>query len=239
MAHIAESSAENSAEPTCDKDWEAKSGFARSGHVRSPSDRSDSSWCSGERKSLPQDPDSTNTTVMMRHMPPNYTREKLLSLLDSEGFRGSFDFVYLPVDFTTFQGFGYAFINCTSNLEAHRFFKHFQGFTAWPQSHMTAEEAVGPPSVCEVSWGNPLQGRAAHIDRYRNSPVMHKDVPEQFKPVTFENGIRVKFPTPTKRIRPPRLKHGHPSDIAKSGRMTLTEQLDIKRTVAPADAAAG
>merc|ERR1712026_538534 len=26
--------------------------------------------------------------------------------------------------------------------------------------------------MCEVSWGDPLQGLQAHIDRYRNSPVM-------------------------------------------------------------------
>ena len=28
--------------------------------------------------------------------------------------------------------------------------------------------------VCEVSWSGPKQGFKAHVDRYKNSPVMHK-----------------------------------------------------------------
>jgi len=111
-------------------------------------------------------------------------------------------------------------------------FKHFQGFTSWPGPHTSTEEAT---SLCEVSWGNPLQGYGAHIYRYRNSPVMHKDVPEEFKPVAFVNGIRIKFPAPTKRIRPPRLKHGHPVDLSKAA----TKQQEKKAVVAPADAAGG
>ena len=34
--------------------------------------------------------------------------------------------------------------------------------------------------VCEVCWGNPLQGLGAHIVRYRNSPVMHQSVPDEY-----------------------------------------------------------
>ena len=28
--------------------------------------------------------------------------------------------------------------------------------------------------VCRVTWSGPHQGLAAHVERYRNSPVMHR-----------------------------------------------------------------
>jgi len=46
-----------------------------------------------------------------------------------------------------------------------------------------------------------LQGLSANIGRYRNSPVMHEDVPEHLKPLLFINGHFVCFPPPTRRLR--------------------------------------
>merc|ERR1719377_166778 len=75
------------------------------------------------------DPDSTEewrTTVMLRNMPNNYTREMLLELVDSMGFTGCYDFAYLPVDFKSQAGLGYAFINFVSTAEAQRCFECFE-----------------------------------------------------------------------------------------------------------------
>jgi hypothetical protein len=157
---------------------------------------------------------SSRTTVMLRNLPAGFTREKLLKLLDAEGFKACYDFMYLPVDFVKWEGFGYAFVNMTSHREALRIWEHFDGFTAWPCHDGADGEAESAPCPCEVCWGDPLQGLDVHIDRYRNSPVMHKDVPEHFKPLIFSRGEIVKFPPPTKRIRPPRLKHGNPSEMS-------------------------
>lgn len=57
-------------------------------------------------------------------------------------------------------------------------------------------------------WGGPHQGLEAHVERYRNSPVMHEDVPDTFKPVLFANGVRISFPLPTRKLRAPRLIGG-------------------------------
>jgi hypothetical protein len=58
-----------------------------------------------------------------------------------------------------------------------------------------------------VSWSNPHQGLESNIDRYRNSPVMHKDVPDAYKPCVFDcEGMRISLPAPTKRVRCPRLR---------------------------------
>merc|ERR1719335_475768 len=56
-------------------------------------------------------PESMRTTVILRNLPNNYTRQMLLDLMDSEGFACKYDFVYIPVDFGSQAGLGYAFIN--------------------------------------------------------------------------------------------------------------------------------
>lgn len=146
----------------------------------------------------------TRTTLMLRNIPNDYSRAMLLELLDSHGFAGRYDFVYLPMDFKRTAGLGYAFINCVSSADAVAMKKKLRGFMHW---------RVNSQKVCEVRWGEPLQGLEAHIERYRNSPVMHYSVPDEYKPIVFTNGIRSPFPAPTKRIRTP---HGKASALTSS-----------------------
>merc|ERR1719313_3185507 len=78
---------------------------------------------------------AVNTTIMLRNVPKLLTRTMLLAELESQGFAGKFDFVYLPVDFdeTTRcgQNFGHAFINFISPQDAARARERFTGFVAW------------------------------------------------------------------------------------------------------------
>lgn len=134
---------------------------------------------------------------MMRNLPNDYTRNMLLALLHREGFNGTFDFLYLPVDFRSTSGLGYAFVNFEFHDDAERFRLHFTGFNHW---------SIASDKVCEVTWSS-LQGLEPHIERYRNSPVMHESVPEEQKPALFKALERVPFPIPTKTIRMPRHWH--------------------------------
>jgi len=134
------------------------------------------------------------TTVMMRNIPNGLSRDNLLQLMDRRGFAGTYDLVYLPVDFGSLKAFGYAFINFTSAVHASSFREHFQGFRTW---------GVPSTKVCDVLWAMTHQGLAANIERYRNCPVMHGSVPERFKPVLFVDGVRTSFPTPTRKLRAP------------------------------------
>mmetsp|Transcript_33419 Transcript_33419/g.73095 ORF Transcript_33419/g.73095 Transcript_33419/m.73095 type:complete len:536 (-) Transcript_33419:143-1750(-) len=144
-------------------------------------------------------PESEFTTTMLRHLPNNLTRDQLVTLLNKEGFEGRFDFMYVPVDFERKAGLGYAFVNWVNHEEAERAKAHFENFKDW---------TMQSDKVCTVAWGEPLQGLKDHIERYRNSPVMHENIKEEYKPALFnEHGKRVPFPEPTKRIRAPRLKH--------------------------------
>lgn len=138
--------------------------------------------------------DTTYTTVMLRNLPNDYTRDMLLEFLDTRGFIGCYDFAYLPVDFKRKAGLGYAFVNFITHEDAERAKRDLQGFSDWK---------VYSQKVLQVAWSTPLQGLAANIDRYRNSPVMHPDVPDEFRPLLFNSGRPVPFPPPTRHIPPP------------------------------------
>lgn len=137
------------------------------------------------------------TTVMIRNMPNNYTRGMLLELVDSMGFAGTYDFAYLPVDFQSQAGLGYAFINFASVADAQACFAQFEGFSGW---------MLPSDKVCSVTWSSPTQGLDAHVDRYRNSPVMHPSLPDEWKPILLQQGTRVQFPPPTKAIKTPKIR---------------------------------
>eukprot|EP00933_Yihiella_yeosuensis_P085084 TRINITY_DN9988_c0_g1_i1.p1 TRINITY_DN9988_c0_g1~~TRINITY_DN9988_c0_g1_i1.p1 ORF type:complete len:271 (-),score=55.63 TRINITY_DN9988_c0_g1_i1:265-1077(-) len=141
-----------------------------------------------------------HTTVMLRNLPNNYTRSMVCVMMDKEGFRGRYDFLYLPVDFRSKAGLGYAFVNLADASEVRRFWKIFHGYNKW----------VLPSSkVCHVSWSGPHQGQTAHVDRYRNSPIMHSSVPDEYKPAIFAlgTGERATFPPPSKKLRAPRRRN--------------------------------
>jgi len=143
------------------------------------------------------DDEEWRTTVMIRNMPNNYTREMLLELVDSMGFAGLYDFAYLPVDFQSQAGLGYAFINFATVADAQLCFRRFEGFSDW---------MVPSEKVCTVTWSSPTQGLEAHIERYKNSPVMHFSIADEWKPVLLQQGVRIAFPPPTKPIKTPKVR---------------------------------
>jgi hypothetical protein len=147
----------------------------------------------------------TNTTIMLRNVPRALTRAMLLAELESQGFAGKFDFVYLPVDFdeTTRcgQNFGHAFVNFTYSHDAALARERFAGFSAW---------AVESEKPCEAMWREQCQGLTAHIQKYRNSALMHESVPDDNKPIMFVDGVRCPFPAPTQPIKAPKMRRSPP-----------------------------
>lgn len=136
----------------------------------------------------------TWTCRMLRNIPNDYARQDLVDMLDSKGIQ--FDFAYLPVDWSKRSNLGYAFVNLVCHDEAERIASLLDGFSEW---------TVSSEKKCEVVWGKAeQQSLHRNIERFRNSPVMHPDVPDEFKPVLLTLGERVAFPAPTKRLRAPR-----------------------------------
>jgi len=140
------------------------------------------------------------TTLMLRNLPNNYSRNLVIELLNEHGFVEKFDFLYFPVDFQTGCGLGFAFVNFIAHSDACLAKNVLDGFRKW---------AIPSSKVCAVGWsGNDQQGLAANIERYRNSSVMHKSVPDSSKPAIFKDGVRAKFPCSTKKLWPPSNQHG-------------------------------
>jgi len=128
------------------------------------------------------------TTLVFKRMPKGSTRETLCGLLNGAGFAARYDFVYIPVSYKTWSFFGYAFVNFVQHSDA------FHCLEVFRQMDMEME----------VYWCEEHQGLLKHIERYRNNPIMHADVPDDYKPILLANGMRVPFPAPTKSIRAPR-----------------------------------
>merc|ERR1740129_2591819 len=122
------------------------------------------------------------------------THGKLLELLDSQGFAGRYDFAYLPVAFDTLVVMDFAFVNMATPEDAQSIHSHFEGFT-WGGSSSAA---------CHVVWNDKQQGLPALKERYRNSPVMHDCVPDQFKPIIIMDGKRRAFPLPSQKVKAPK-----------------------------------
>lgn len=160
----------------------------------------------GQHHRAPAAP-GTNTTIMLRNVPRSLTRAMLVDELETQGFAGKFDFLYLPVDFEEStrcgQNFGHAFVNFVCPHDAARAQECFSGFTEW---------AVKCEQPCDAMWREQCQGLAAHIQKYRNSALMHESVPDENKPVMFVDGVRRAFPSPTQPIKAPKMRRNPTSN---------------------------
>merc|ERR1712196_412774 len=58
------------------------------------------------------------TTVLFRNVLATSKRSDLCMLLNNQGFRGQYDFLYVPANFKTMLSFGYAFVNFVSGQAA-------------------------------------------------------------------------------------------------------------------------
>ena len=136
---------------------------------------------------------------MLRHLSESFTRRMLEELLDREGFAGCYDFIYVPTDIVSGACFFYAFVNLVNPQEAVRFKAHFTGLRRWP---------VPCDKVAAVDWSESIQGLAALIERYRNSPLVHRNTPDTARSAIYRRGARLAFPRPTRAVKAPRLRPG-------------------------------
>jgi len=137
------------------------------------------------------------TTVVLRNVPNKYTQQGLLDLFEANGFtKDTLDFVYMPMDFRNKINLGYCFINFVSHADADGFMARFEKFNQWGSNST---------KMAEVQWCQ-VQGLAAHIDRWRNSAVMHASVPDEFKPSLWREGVRVSFPIALDDLEAPKFR---------------------------------
>lgn len=82
------------------------------------------------------------TTLMIRNIPCKVKMKALLDLLNSKGFAGTFDFLYLPVRGHHSSNLGYAFINFRSATTVAPFMFAFNGVAFSMVSGIRTEKVI-------------------------------------------------------------------------------------------------
>lgn len=150
------------------------------------------------------DGDIEKTTVVLTGVPKILGAEILLSLLDRIFF-GCYDYVYLPMDMEKRENLGIAYVNFHKHSMAVECQRYFSGFslTAWPGGNFSERN-------CRAEWSS-IQGYEANIQRQKLNDWMNSKIPEDYKPMVFdEDGFRLPM-NPMKDIflQESQADHGH------------------------------
>jgi len=137
---------------------------------------------------------SEKTTIVLRNLPSTLTREELVCLLHAQGLEGLYNFMYMPFDFSKQVNLGYATLNLETSYVAELGLQILNGFSDWESDN-----------VMDVCFNAPHQGLQELVAFYRNCRSMHCKVPEEFKPILVQAGVRVAMPPPTRKIQEPSL----------------------------------
>lgn len=114
------------------------------------------------------------TTLMIKNIPNKYTSKMLLAAID-ENHRGTYDFLYLPIDFKNKCNVGYAFINMTSPAHIIPIYQAFNG-KKW--------EKFNSEKVASLAYAR-IQGKAALVAHFQNSSLMNED--KRCRPILFHS----------------------------------------------------
>ncbi|XP_011096479.1 protein MEI2-like 5 isoform X1 [Sesamum indicum] len=118
--------------------------------------------------------EDTRTTLMIKNIPNKYTSKMLLATID-EHHQGTYDFLYLPIDFKNKCNVGYAFINMLSPLNIIPFYEAFNG-KKW--------EKFNSEKVASLAFAR-IQGKAALVAHFQNSSLMNED--KRCRPILLDS----------------------------------------------------
>ncbi|KAL3631533.1 hypothetical protein CASFOL_024517 [Castilleja foliolosa] len=118
--------------------------------------------------------DDSRTTLMIKNIPNKYTSKMLLAAID-ETHKGTYDFLYLPIDFKNKCNVGYAFINMVSPSHIITFYEAFNG-KKW--------EKFNSEKVASLAYAR-IQGKVALVSHFQNSSLMNED--KRCRPILFQS----------------------------------------------------
>ncbi|CAL5202085.1 unnamed protein product [Lathyrus oleraceus] len=102
--------------------------------------------------------EDTRTTLIIKNIPNKYISKMLLYEIE-ENHQGTYDFLYLPIDYKSNGNLGYAIINMLSHLHMLPFYKAFHG-KIWDTRF--GEHVIS----LEYAW---IQGKDALVTHFQNS----------------------------------------------------------------------
>ena len=154
--------------------------------------------------------EDNRTTLMIKNIPNKYTSKMLLTAID-ESCRGTYDFLYLPIDFKNKCNVGYAFINMKDPGQIIPFHQAFNG-KKW--------EKFNSEKVAVLAYAR-IQGKTALISHFQNSSLMNED--KRCRPILFHtDGPNAGDPEPFPlganiRVRPGKLRNSGNEEIRGQG----------------------
>ncbi|KAL5174155.1 Protein MEI2-like 1 [Glycine soja] len=116
--------------------------------------------------------EDSRTTLMIKNIPNKYTSKMLLAAID-EQCKGTYDFLYLPIDFKNKCNVGYAFINMIDPGQIIPFHQAFDG-KKW--------EKFNSEKVASLAYAR-IQGKGSLIAHFQNSSLMNED--KRCRPILF------------------------------------------------------
>ncbi|XP_010499455.1 PREDICTED: protein MEI2-like 5 [Camelina sativa] len=117
--------------------------------------------------------EDSRTTLMIKNIPNKYTSKMLLAAIDEKN-QGTYNFLYLPIDFKNKCNVGYAFINMLSPELIIPFYEAFNG-KKW--------EKFNSEKVASLAYAR-IQGKSALIAHFQNSSLMNEDM--RCRPIIFD-----------------------------------------------------
>ncbi|KAG2265817.1 hypothetical protein Bca4012_076837 [Brassica carinata] len=117
--------------------------------------------------------EDSRTTLMIKNIPNKYTSKMLLAAIDEKN-QGTYNFLYLPIDFKNKCNVGYAFINILSPDLIIPFYEAFNG-KKW--------EKFNSEKVASLAYAR-IQGKSALISHFQNSSLMNEDM--RCRPIIFD-----------------------------------------------------
>ncbi|KAF8107824.1 hypothetical protein N665_0116s0031 [Sinapis alba] len=117
--------------------------------------------------------EDSRTTLMIKNIPNKYTSKMLLAAIDEKN-QGTYNFLYLPIDFKNKCNVGYAFINMLSPDLIIPFYEAFNG-KKW--------DKFNSEKVASLAYAR-IQGKAALIAHFQNSSLMNEDM--RCRPIIFD-----------------------------------------------------
>ncbi|KAM0676185.1 hypothetical protein GVAV_000148 [Gurleya vavrai] len=115
------------------------------------------------------------TTCMIKNIPNKYSQKMLLDLID-EHHEGTFDFLYLRMDFKNKCNVGYAFINFSDPCVIPSFYRKIDG-KGWKKYRSS--------KIAKLTYAS-IQGFASLVRKFKKSNVMCEQ--EEFRPKIFLGG---------------------------------------------------
>jgi hypothetical protein len=106
---------------------------------------------------------------MIRNIPNKYNVKSFTSELETCGFKGKYDLLYLPIDYSNGANLGFAFINLIDPMHILSFYECFRG-KKWRKYNSVKE--------CQLAYAK-IQGKKNLINHFQKGSIFLEQNPEK------------------------------------------------------------